>query len=107
MIAWTKLKETKRGFAVYVAELFGRGLIPEEIVMAMVDAVFTDLRDSMGTPKTAVKEEHVDALVRFVFVMASKMSIVKTRIREILALPRGDVPCLNMKSRFKLEDALK
>jgi hypothetical protein len=107
VIAWTKLKETKRGFAVYVAELFGRGLIPEEVMTAMVDAVFADLRDSMGTPKTAIKEEHVDALIRFVFAIAGKMPIVKTRIREILALPRTETPCLNMKSRFKLEDALK
>jgi hypothetical protein len=61
----------------------------------------------VGTPKTAIKEEHVDALVRFIFVIASKMPIVKTRIREVLALPRTETLCLNMKSRFKLEDALK
>lgn len=107
VIAWTKLKEMKRGYAVYVAELFGRGLIPEDIMTTMVNLVFADMLESLAAPKTAVKEEHVDALVRFVFAMAGKMQLVKTKIREILAIPRGDAPCLNMKSRFKLEDALK
>lgn len=107
IIAWTKLKETKRGFAVYVSELFARGLIPEETMNALMTHVFTDLRESLGAPKTATKEEHVDALVRFVFAMASKMPGIKDAIRGILAVPKADAPCLNMKSRFKLEDALK
>jgi hypothetical protein len=107
IIAWTKLKETKRGFAVYVAELFGRGLIPEETMTTLMTHVFTDLRESLGAPKTPTKEEHVDALVRFVFAMASKMPDIKNAIRSILAVPKAEAPCLNMKSRFKLEDALK
>lgn len=107
ILAWTKLKETKRGFAVYVSELFARGLIPEATMEALMTHVFTDLRESLGAPKTAMKEEHVDALVRFVFAMASKMPAIKNAISAILAIPKADAPCLNMKSRFKLEDALK
>lgn len=107
IIAWTKLKETKRGFAVYVAELFARGLIPEETMTALMTHVFTDLRESLGAPKTPTKEEHVDALVRFVFAMASKMPAIKDAIKAILAVPKAEAPCLNMKSKFKLEDALK
>jgi hypothetical protein len=107
IIAWTKLKETKRGFAVYVSELFARGLIPDDIMNTLMTHVFTDMRESLGAPKTAMKEEHVDALVRFVFAMASKMPDIKNAIRAILAVPKADAPCLNMKSRFKLEDALK
>ena len=107
IIAWTKLKETKRGFAVYVSELFARGLIPDETMTALMTHVFTDLRESLGTPKTPTKEEHVDALVRFIFAMASKMPDIKNAIKAILAVPKAEAPCLNMKSRFKLEDALK
>lgn len=107
IIAWTKLKETKRGFAVYVSELFERGLIPEDIMSTLMTHVFTDLRESLGAPKTATKEEHVDALVRFVFAMAPKMPDIKNAIKAILAIPKADAPCLNMKSKFKLEDALK
>jgi hypothetical protein len=107
IIAWTKLKETKRGFAVYVSELFARGLIPDETMTALMTHVFTDLRESLTAPKTPTKEEHVDALVRFIFAMASKMPDIKNAIKAILAVPKAEAPCLNMKSRFKLEDALK
>jgi len=107
IIAWTKLKETKRGFAVYISELFARGLIPDETMTALMTHVFTDLRESLTAPKTPTKEEHVDALVRFVFAMASKMPDIKNAIKAILAVPKAEAPCLNMKSRFKLEDALK
>jgi hypothetical protein len=107
IIAWTKLKETKRGFAVYVSELFARGLIPDETMTALMTHVFTDLRESLTAPKTPTKEEHVDALVRFIFAMASKMPDIKNVIKAILAVPKAEAPCLNMKSRFKLEDALK
>jgi hypothetical protein len=107
IIAWTKQKELKRGFAVYVSELYVRGLVPEETMTKFVSTVVDDLKESIRAPKTPPREEHADALVRFLFATASKVSAVKPAIRDILALPRGDVPCLNMKSRFKLEDALK
>lgn len=107
IIAWTKQKELKRGFAVYVSELYVRGLVPEETMTKFVSTVVDDLRESIRAPKTMPREEHADALVRFLFATASKVPTVKPAIREILALPRPDVPCLNMKSRFKLEDALK
>jgi hypothetical protein len=79
----------------------------EDIMNTLMTHVFTDMRESLGAPKTAMKEEHVDALVRFVFAMASKMPDIKNAIRAILAVPKADAPCLNMKSKFKLEDALK
>ena len=107
IIAWTKLKETKRGFAVYLSELFARGLIPEATMETLMTHVFTDMRESLSAPKTPTKEEHVDALVRFVFAMASKMPAIKDAIKAILAVPKAEAPCLNMKSRFKLEDALR
>jgi hypothetical protein len=104
---WGKLKETKRGFAVYIAELYSRGLIPDDIMNGFVTQVFADLREAVAAPKTSVKEEHVDALVKFVFAISSKIPSTKAAIRELLAVPRAEVPCLNMKSKFKLEDALK
>jgi hypothetical protein len=107
VIAWTKLKEMKRGFAVYVSELFARGLIPQEIIAARLTQVLADLRESIAGPKTDMREEHVDALVRFLFAMVPKMPELKPTIREILAIPRTETPSLKMMSRFKLEDSLK
>ena len=106
IIAWTKQKEIKRGFAAFVAELYSRGLVPEETMAGFLKQVFDDLRESIRAPKTSANEEHVDALVRFLFAVATKVS-VKSAIQQILAIPKTDTPSLNMKSRFKLDDAAK
>lgn len=104
VIAWTKQKELKRGFAVYLGELYSRGLVPQETMTTYVSGILDDLQESVKTPKSKVKEEHVDALVRFVFAVASKVDI-RTPIRDLLALARTETPNLTMKSRFSLEDA--
>ncbi len=106
IIAWTKQKEIKRGFAAFVAELYSRGLVPEETMAGFLKQVFDDLRESIRAPKTSANEEHVDALVRFLFAVATKVS-VKSAIQQILAIPKTETPSLNFKSRFKLDDAAK
>jgi hypothetical protein len=107
LIAWTKQKETKRGFAVYTAELYSRGLIPEETMAAFVKTVVDDLRDSIHHARTPPTEEHVDHLVRFLAAVAPKVKPVKEMVGGILAIPRAETPSLCMKSRFKLEDVAK
>lgn len=106
ILAWTKQKELKRGFATYVAELYSRGLVPEETMAGFLKTVMDDLQESIRSAKTPANEEHVDALVRFLFAVAQKVAI-KTPLQAVLAIPRGEVPSLSMKSRFKLEDAAK
>jgi hypothetical protein len=107
ILKWYKQKEKKRTFAVYVAELFARELIPHEIMSAFVKTIVDDLKDSIRQPKTPAAEEHVDALVRFVFAVAAKVPEVKDPVKQVTAIPKAETPCLNMKSRFKLEDSLK
>jgi len=107
ILKWYKQKEKKRTFAVYVAELFARELIPHEVMSAFVKTIVDDLKESIRQPKTPAAEEHVDALVRFVFAVASKVPEVKDPVRLVLAVPKAETPCLNMKSKFKLEDSLK
>ena len=107
IIAWYKQKEKKRTFAVYVAELFSRGLIPQELMSGFVKTIADDLKESVRQPKTPTAEEHVDALVRFVFAVAAKVPEVKDPVKQVLAIPKAEAPCLNMKSRFKLDDSLK
>ncbi len=107
IIAWTKQKETKRGFAVYTSELFTRGLLAEGIMQSMVSQVGDDLKESARLPKTPQGEEHVDHLVRFLFAIAPKVAFVRPLVVDILKIPRAETPCLCMKSRFKLEDCLK
>jgi hypothetical protein len=106
VIAWTKQKETKRGFAVYVSELYKRGLVPEETMFGFLKTVLDELATSIRGAKTGPNEEHVDALARFLAAVAPTVPI-KTPLLAVLALPRADCPSLSMKSRFKLEDAAK
>jgi hypothetical protein len=106
VIAWTKQKEMKRGFAVYVSELYARSLIEEGVMMELIRGVVNDLKEMIRLTKTSTNEEHVDALVRFLAAVAPKVSIQGV-LRDILLLPRAETPSLNMKSRFKLEDSAK
>ena len=106
IIAWTKQKETKRGFAVYVSELYSRGLVPEDTMMGFLKTVMEELTTSIRAPKTNANEEHVDALVRFLFAVATKVPL-RALIAKVVAVPKAETPSLNMKSRFKLDDATK
>ena len=106
IIAWTKQKEIKRGFAAFVAELYSRGLVPEDTMMGFLKTVFDELKESVRAPKTPANEEHVDALVRFLFAVATKVPI-RAGTKDILLIPKAQTPSLNFKSRFKIEDAGK
>jgi hypothetical protein len=106
LIAWTKQKEKKRGFAVYVSELYTRGLIPEDVMASFVSQVLEDVKESIGSPKTSAKEEHVDALIRFLTAVHKKVPSIKATVKTIVAVPKDQTPNLNMKSRFKLDDIL-
>ncbi len=105
VIAWTKQKEKKRGFAVFLAELYARGLVAEDTMTVIVMTIVADLQETARLPKTPPHEEHVDALVRFLFAVAAKVN-VKESIQALLAIPRAETPSLTMKSRFKLQDCL-
>lgn len=109
IIAWTKQKEMKRGYAVFVGELFQRGVVPHDVMDLMLNAVLDDLQKSIRLEKTEATMEHVDHLGRFLFAVAPNLKGWEGRgvIAEVLATPRTEVPSLNMKTRFKLEDALK
>lgn len=107
VIEWTKQKEKKRGFAVYVSELYARDLLTTDTMSEFVQTVAGELRESVTAPKTSAKEEHVDALVRFLFAVYAKVPAAKEVAATLVALPKTDTPNLNMKSRFKLEDILR
>jgi hypothetical protein len=106
ILEWMKQKEIKRGFAAFVAELYSRGLVPEETMTGFLTTVVDELRESIRAVKTPANEEHVDALVRFLFAVAGKVPI-RSSVQSILAIPKTETLSLNMKSRFKLEDASK
>jgi len=105
VIAWTKQKEAKRGFAVYLAELYSRELVAEDTMKTIVTTIVDDLAETARLSKTPPHEEHVDALVRFLFAVAAKVN-VRDSIQALLTVSRTETPSLTMKSRFKLQDCL-
>lgn len=106
LFEWRKQKDLKKGFAIYISELYNRGLLPEETMNGFVSTVIDEIKGNIKLEKNTVVQEHVHALVEFLFAVSKKLTL-KQQLTEILTIPRADVPNLTMKTRFKLEDAAK
>lgn len=110
VVLWMKQKEKRRGFAKFMMELLSRNLISEEDVYPALQQVIRELNESARQPATETTTESTTQFVQFVFE-ASKMvsgtlnEYLKKSVQEIIALPKTDLPSLNMRSKFKLEDA--
>jgi hypothetical protein len=66
--------------------------------------VLKELTSKYSYTKTTENEEHVDALARFLAAVAPKVAL-KEHLERCSYFARSECPSLNMKSRFKLEDA--
>ena len=112
VIAWMRQKEKRRGYAKFMMELFGKNLISEDIVKTALSQVVHELNDVAKQKSTEQTIENTTHFVDFVFELSKKVKgslkeQLKTSVQEFLALPRTDLPSLNMRCRFKLEDAFK
>lgn len=91
-----------------MGELFHNKLVPKETMHAMIRVILEDLNNTARLKSSDVTTEHVDHLVRFLFAVAPHIKgEFIAEFKEFLAVPRDQVPSFNMKSRFKVEDALK
>lgn len=110
--AWGKQKRLKRGFAVYVSELYARDLVSEEKMNGYVKMVLDDLKESVRRTKTNDRvqdeknDEHINALCSFIESVAPKCKFHR-QIGEILALPVSETPSLSFRFKFMLERAQK
>lgn len=115
VILWMKQKNTRRGYAKFVTHLYIRDLITEELMAATIQSVLKDLLESAQQPKSERTEENTTQYVDFLFESSKVLpvtskairSIINERVQGILAIPKPDIPSLCMRSRFRLEDALK
>jgi hypothetical protein len=114
VIEWMKQKEKRRGYAKFMMELSLRGLVTTERVQSGLNDVVSELGEIAKQPRSAQTEENVGQFAVFLFETAklAKNSLVlktfmKNSIGAILMTDKGSLPSLNMKSRFKLEDAFK
>lgn len=112
VIAWVKQKEKRRGYAKFMMELHGKELIKEDIVKQALDQVIKELNDTIRQPNKEKTVENTSHFVDFLFELSKTIKgSLKDGLREsvqiVLGIPKADIPSLNMRCRFKLEDAFK
>jgi hypothetical protein len=113
VIEWTNQKEKRRGYAKFMMELSLRDLVSDECVKSGLQDVLNELNDVSKQPRTAQTEENVGQYAMFLYETAklskstSLRMFLATSINQALATDKSEMPSLNMRSRFKLEDAFK
>ena len=112
VIEWTKQKEKRRGYAKFMMELFAKNLISEASVQNAFEQVLRELNDTAKQPMSPQTEENTTQFASFLFECTKNpncplKNYLKDSIQTFLAIPRPEVPSMNMRSRFKLEDAFK
>lgn len=112
VVAWMAQKNKRRGYAKFMMELFAKELIPETMVRSAFEQVVKELNDIAKYPSSERTVENTTQFVEFVFecskiAKGALKEYLKTAVQGILAVPKTEFPSLNMRCRFKLEDALK
>jgi hypothetical protein len=113
-----KMKELRRGFAMFVTELHIRGLVDEDVISHTVKNTIEDLASLIVKPDDKMIIENVDQMVTLLFETCKVIStrygkehiivkLIQQKAREIVAIPKTTTTCLGMRSRFKLEDTAK
>jgi hypothetical protein len=113
VIEWTKQKEKRRGYAKFLMELCLRDLVSDECVKSGLRDVLNELNDVAAQSRTAQTEENVNQYTVFLYESAKLAKAPTIRafigdsLKAILAFDKAKFPSLNMRCRFKMEDAFK
>jgi hypothetical protein len=107
-----KQKDKRRGYAKFMMELFVKGLIPESLVQTAFEQVVKELNQIARYPASERTIENTTQFVEFLFecsktAKSGLKECLKTEVQSLLKTPKSDLPSLNMRCKFKLEDALK
>jgi hypothetical protein len=112
VVTWMKQKDKRRGYAKFMMELFVKDLIPEIMVRGAFEQVVKELNELAKYPLTERTAENTTQFVEFLFecsktAKGSLKEYIKEKVQSLLKIPKAELPSLNMRCRFKLEDALK
>ena len=115
VVAWSKQKDVRRGYARFLTHLYTRELVSGQALQESMQKVIQDLNDTMIQSKSEQTEENVTQFADFIFEIAKLLKptavelrgLILSSVDTILKRPRLELPSLNMRSRFKLEDAMK
>jgi hypothetical protein len=114
-VLWAKQKAKRRGYAKFLTYLFVHDLVTEDMMVSSIENVLTELQMFAKLPKTDHTDENTGQYVDFIFESSKILpktalelrNVIRQTLTELLAIPRPDVPSLGMRSRFRLDDALK
>ncbi len=112
---WTKKKDVRRGFGMFVTELHMRGLVDEDVIVNAMKMATDELEETVRKPADKTLSETVDQLVTLLFetckIIVTRygkehpiVRLLVERSKYILSIPKLESPCLGMRSKFKLED---
>jgi hypothetical protein len=115
VIEWAKQKDVRRGYARFLTHLYSRELVSGQALQESMQKVIVDLNDTLVQPKSEQTEENVTQFADFLFEIAKLLrptavelrGLILSSVDTILKRPRPELPSLNMRSRFKLEDTMK
>ena len=115
VIEWAKQKDVRRGYARFLTHLYSRELVSGQALQESMQKVIQDLNDTLVQPKSEQSEENVTQFADFLFEIAKLLKptaielrgLIHSSVDMILKHPRPELPSLNMRSRFKLEDTMK
>jgi hypothetical protein len=116
IVLWMKQKEKRRGYAKFMMELYGKSLIDGDVVKTALDQVVKELNETARQKSSEQTIENTTQFVEFIFEISKKVkgelkTQLKTSVEEIFKVSKEEFkttyPSMNMKSKFKLEDALK
>lgn len=116
VILWMKQKEKRRGYAKFMMELSAKNLIKEDTVKDALNQVVRELNETARQKSSEQTIENTTQFVEFVFETSKKVKgelkdQLKKSVEEIFKVSKEEFktiyPSINMKTKFKLEDALK
>lgn len=116
IVAWVRQKEKRRGYAKFMMELYSKNLIKENAVKDALDQVVEELNESARQQPSEQTIENTTQFVEFIFEISKKVKgdlkqQLKVSVEEIFKVSKEDFKTvyvsMNMKSKFKLDDALK
>ena len=110
VIRWTSQKEKRRGYAKFMCELNTRGVMSEVYVQKGLQDVVSELKSSAVAPKSEQNDENIQQFAVFLYETA-KLIPVDSSVRKSLHISLTEFMKTDyripMKTKFKLEDALK
>jgi hypothetical protein len=112
---YVRLRNQRKEYASFMMKLVLLGLVDVSVADEWIAKVLGDITEVAKQPKTPQTEENMSQLIEFLFQISTKltpeMKFIKDKIAEslrtILAIPRAELPSLNTRTKFKIEDTLK